>query len=228
MSIPIVSSLIAEESEVLDSGVQGSTVFDNNIQENSINSVLDDDILPMDESIKYSLDNDGNIRAPQVTFDGEEICFLLRNKIHSPKEQWLRKVNAGIIVYFAGDKNAQIGKSIPEYLSITDCIEIVCMVIQNTLGFYPPAGKNISDPPFSVLQKRIPSDDELDFFSWSMEILHILHRYCPKNKLLLPNSPITRIVIRSISTRIMVNIFSIIEKFSKFITLNLMLKIKIY
>jgi len=126
---------------------------------------------------------------------------LLRNKIKTPREKWIRKLKDGLVV-FLGDTKAPRGKTIPQFLSITDCIDLVAFMILNTFGHYPPAGKNIQDPPYQI-KKRVPTADELEFFSWSMEILCVLQQICTHQQKLLPSSPVTRVVIRYVSIRIM-------------------------
>lgn len=163
-----------------------------------------DEIFLECNDINYSTDVNGNILPSTPLFNAHEVFMFLKEKIQSPPEKWIRRVKDGLLVYFIEDKESNSSLSfLPDFISLLDCIDLVAMMIFNTLEKYIPIGQTLEDLT-APLPQNIPSNTDLEFYSWTMDLLNTLHKLVPKSHCLLPSSPSVRVIIRYLTAKIMV------------------------
>jgi len=149
---------------------------------------------------KYPADPSGNITPHPSLFDTNAVYQVLREKSTLPKEQWTKKIGAGVILLLQNDKK-RAKSNIPPYIPLTSAIEIISSMIQGNMEKFHPSGVSNTDSE-GINEELEPTKGDFEFYATSMELLDHLHELSPRSKCLLPTIPLARSSIRYVCMNI--------------------------
>ena len=189
----------------LNLGIKKEEKNKENVKMEAMDESDESDIDPMsiDDPNKYPQDERGNLLLPIQVFDGEQVCLILKEKINIPKNQWIKRISSGKAIVMIVDETNPLILSLPQYLPLPNSIEILVSYMLNYIGVSLPVCSIPNDPPIPI-ENSLPSQFDLEFYSWSCELLNILQNSLPKTLYLLSNHPITQISIRYLGIRYIV------------------------